>query len=55
MNKNPAIFYIFLFLLLKGTFVTWQMGRKRLLATSNESPIFEKQIKKKCVKKIKVG
>jgi hypothetical protein len=26
--------------------VTWQMGRKRLLATSNESPIFEKQIKK---------
>jgi hypothetical protein len=31
--------------------VTWQMGRKRLLATSNESPIFEKQIKKLCGKK----
>jgi hypothetical protein len=34
---------IFAFLLLKGTSVTWQMGRKRLLATSNESQIFENQ------------
>jgi hypothetical protein len=42
---------IFVFLLLKGTDVTWRMGRKRLLATSNESPIFENQIKKKCVGK----
>jgi hypothetical protein len=25
--------------------VTWQMGRKRLLATSNESPIFEEEKK----------
>jgi hypothetical protein len=42
---------IFAFLLPKGTFVTWQMGRKRLLATSNESPMFENQIEKKCVGK----
>jgi hypothetical protein len=37
---------IFAFLLLKGTFVTWHMGRERLLATSNESTIFEKKIKR---------
>jgi hypothetical protein len=35
--------------------VTWQMGRKRLLATSNESRLFEKQIKKKCVGKKGIG
>jgi hypothetical protein len=33
------------FLLLKDTFVTWQMGQECLLATSNESPIFKNQIK----------
>jgi hypothetical protein len=44
---------IFAFLLLKGTFATWRMRRKHLLATSNESPIFENQIKKKYVKKKK--
>jgi hypothetical protein len=36
---------MFAFLLLKGTFGTWQMGQERLLATSNESPIFKNQIK----------
>jgi hypothetical protein len=41
----------FEFLLVKDTFVTWQMGRKRLLARSNESPIFENQIKKFCFEK----
>jgi hypothetical protein len=41
------------FLLLKGTFVTWQMGRKSLLATSNESLIFENQIKKEACGKQK--
>jgi hypothetical protein len=25
--------------------MTWQMGQERLLATSNESPIFKNQIK----------
>jgi hypothetical protein len=35
---------IFAFLLLKGTFVTWQVGRERLLGTSNESLISKKQI-----------
>jgi hypothetical protein len=36
---------IFAFLLLKGTFVTWQMWQGRLLATSNESPFFKNQMK----------
>jgi hypothetical protein len=51
MNKKSNTKFIFASLLLKGTFVTWQMGQKRLLATSNESLIFENQIKKKCVEK----
>jgi hypothetical protein len=43
-QKNQHKF-IFAFLLLKGSFVTWQMGQERLLATSNESPILKNQIK----------
>jgi hypothetical protein len=42
-NQHKIIFAFLLFL--KGTFVTWQMGQERLLATSNESPFFLNQIK----------
>jgi hypothetical protein len=47
MNKKTSIiFFVFIVLVTKGTFVTSQMGQERLLATSNKSLIFKNQMKK---------